>query len=194
MAIDLIRKKEHMSIEGIYKFVELKAFLNKGLTEELKKYFPNITPVERPKVDLPKIINPNWFAGFTSGEGCFSVEILKSSTYNIGFQVILKFSISQHTRDLELLKKFIDFLGGGSIKKHKSTHEFVLVKLAIITENIIPLFKKYPIYGIKSYNFSDFCKIAELMNNKDHLTQNGLNKIIEIKAGMNKNRKFLDPI
>ncbi len=59
MAIDLIRKKEHMSIEGIYKFVELKAFLNKGLTEELKKYFPNITPVERPKVDLPKIINPN---------------------------------------------------------------------------------------------------------------------------------------
>ena len=89
-----------MSIEGIHKFVKLKASVNKGLTEELKKYFPDIIPVERPEVNLSKIIYPNWFAGFTSGEGCFSVEILKSSTYNIGFQVILKFSISQHTRDL----------------------------------------------------------------------------------------------
>ena len=65
----------------------------------------------------------------------------------------------------------------------------MLVKLALITEKIIPLFQKYPVYGIKSYNFLYFCKIAELMNNKDHLTQKGLNKIIKIKAGMNKNRK-----
>ena len=116
------------------------------------------------------------------------MEILKSSTYNIGFQVILKFSISQHTRDLELLKKFIDFLGGGSIKKHKSTHEFVLVKLAIITENIIPLFNKYPIYGEKSKDFLDFCKVLEMIKFKKHLTKEGLEEIRLIKAGMNTGR------
>ena len=180
-----------MNIEGIHKLVEIKASINKGLSGELKKYFPNVIPVERPEVVLPKTLNPNWFSGFTSGEGCFSVEILKSSTHNIGYQVILKLSISQHSRDIKLLKSFIDFVGGGIIKERRVTSEFVVVKLASIKEKLIPLFQKYPIRGVKYYNFIDFCRIAELMNNKAHLTQEGLNKIIKIKEGMNINRKHV---
>lgn len=133
--------------------------------------------------------NPSWFAGFTSGDGCFSVEIVKSSSHKIGYQVILKFSINQHTRDLELLKCFINFLGGGLIKERTGTSQFVVVKLALIKEKLIPLFIKDPIHGIKSENFIDFCKIAELMSSDAHLTPEGLEKIREIKAGMNINRK-----
>jgi hypothetical protein len=80
LAIELIRKKEHKSIEGIYKLIGIKASLNKGLLEELKTSFPNVVSVERPEVVLPETINPYWFAGFTSGDGCFSVEIVKSSS------------------------------------------------------------------------------------------------------------------
>ena len=39
-------------------------------------------------------------------------------------------------------------------------------------------------------DFIDFCEIALLMKNKIHLTQDGLEQIRKIKAGMNKERKF----
>ncbi|AKQ53310.1 laglidadg endonuclease (mitochondrion) [Sclerotinia sclerotiorum 1980 UF-70] len=135
------------------------------------------------------MINPYWFAGFTSGEGSFSAEILKSSSHKKGYQVILKLSISQHTRDVELLKCFISFLGGGFVKERTSISEFVVVKLSLTTEELIPLFQKYPIIGNKNKDFIDFCKIAESMSNNAHKTPEGLDKIREIKSGMNRSRK-----
>jgi len=38
-------------------------------------------------------------------------------------------------------------------------------------------------------NYLDFCKVAELMNEKAHLTEEGLEAIRKIKAGMNTGRK-----
>ena len=37
--IELINKKEHLSMEGFIKILALKSLLNLGLTEELKKIF-----------------------------------------------------------------------------------------------------------------------------------------------------------
>jgi hypothetical protein len=39
-------------------------------------------------------------------------------------------------------------------------------------------------------DYEDFCKVAELMKNKAHLTQEGLNQILKIKDGMNKGRVY----
>lgn len=116
------------------------------------------------------------------------MEVLKSATHKIGYQVVLKFSISQHTRDVELLKRFIQFLDCGLLKERSNISEFVVVKLADIQEKLIPLFvrsKKCPIQGLKNLNYLDFCEIAELMSNKAHLTKQGLEKIIGIKSRMN---------
>lgn len=84
--------------------------MNKGLLSDyLKDKFPDIVAVERPKVEIPINIDPNWMGGFTSGDGCFYVRVSKNSKYNTGFLVELKFKISQHTRDLELLQNFFTF-------------------------------------------------------------------------------------
>ena len=145
----MISKKEHKNIEGIHKLIGIKTFLNQGLSEDLKISFPNVVPVERPAVVLPETLNPYWFAGFTSGEGCFSVEVTKSSSHKIGYQVRVVFIISQQTRDLELLKSFINFLGGGLIKERAIGSEFVLTKFILIKDKLVPLFQKYPIRGVK---------------------------------------------
>ncbi len=87
------------------------------------------------------------------------------------------------------MKSFIHFLGWGKVKERSTTSEFVVVNLKFIKEKLIPLFQKYPIHGIKYDNFLDFCKIAELMSSKAHITPEGLEKIREIKAGLNVNRK-----
>jgi len=55
-------------------------------------------------------------------------------------------------------------------------------------EIIIPFFEKYPIQGEKSLDFSDFKKVGEMLKNKEHLTSEGFNKILKIKAGMNEKR------
>ena len=44
--------------------------------------------------------------------------------------------------------------------------------------------------GEKWKDFSDFCKAAELMKAKKHLTKDGSDQIIKIKKGMNQGRKF----
>jgi hypothetical protein len=72
MAVVLMNKKEHLTIEGLKKIVSIKASMNLGLTAELIDSFPNIVPVDRPIVELhTEKIDPNWLAGFVSGEGCF---------------------------------------------------------------------------------------------------------------------------
>ena len=58
-----------------------------------------------------------------------------------------------------------------------------------MNEKIFPFFDKYPLVGCKRQDYLDFCKVAKLMNEKAHLTHEGLDQIIKIKAGMNTGRK-----
>ena len=62
-----------------------------------------------------------------------------------------------------------------------------------IVNKIIPFFNKYPIIGVKSKDFKDFSKAAELIINKKHLTKKKkcffFDQIRAIKIGMNKGRK-----
>ena len=42
----MINAKEHLTIEGLHKIVAIKASMNWGLSDELKKEFPNIILVQ----------------------------------------------------------------------------------------------------------------------------------------------------
>jgi hypothetical protein len=72
-----------------------------------------VTPVSRPDVKLPKNFDPYWLAGFVSGEGCFMVKCMKSRSHKSGVQVILRFQITQHVRDVELIKSLVPYLNSG---------------------------------------------------------------------------------
>ena len=49
-------------------------------------------------------------------------------------------------------------------------------------------FKKYPLQTSKSVYFNLWCEALDIMINKEHLTEEGLSKIREIKSTMNKGR------
>ena len=164
--------------------------MNLGLSEKLRAAFPDVVPVVRPRVENTKIIDPNWLAGFTSGEGCFMVNITASKTYSVGFRVQLVFQLTQHLRDHILLVSFISFFNAGSVIQNKNASLYRVTKFDDIVNKIIPFFKKYPIHGVKAKDLADWCYVAEMMKNKKHLTADGLQKIKQIKAGMNQGRKF----
>ena len=113
----------------------------------LKLAFPDVVPVERPLVELPQTIDPQWLAGFTDGEGYFNIQIQKSSTHSLGERVILTFQVTQHIRDQQLLFCIVKNLGCGKIYKKGEAFDFRVSKFADITEKIIPFLKKYPIRG-----------------------------------------------
>lgn len=84
------------------------------MSDTLLAAFPNTKPVQRPLVVDQVIKDPHWLAGFTSGEGCFLIRILKSPDYKGGAQVILRFQITQHSRDTLLMESLMEYLDCGN--------------------------------------------------------------------------------
>jgi hypothetical protein len=187
-AFELISRKEHLTKEGLYKILSLKSALNLGLSETLKAAFPGVKPVDRPQIDVTETFDPNWIAGFTEGEGNFFINVYNSPASRLGKEVKLKFIITQHERDRELLKSFIKFFNCGKLYSNGSCFNFTVSKFDYINNKIIPFFVKFPLIGVKKSNYKDFCKVANLLEQKAHLSQVGLDKIIEIKSGMNRGR------
>lgn len=74
------------------------------------------------------------------------------------------------------------------ILKNLREVRFVVYKYNDILVKILPLFKNYPLQGVKN---EDLEKIAILMENKSHFNSNGLKKVCLLKAGMNKGRVHL---
>jgi len=56
----------------------------------------------------------------------------------------------------------------------------------------IDLFKLIPFYGAKALDYSDFCKIITIINNKEHLTKKGMLKAVKLVQGMNSKRTNFD--
>lgn len=111
--------------------------------------------------------------------------------YKTGYIVQLRYMISQHSRDQQLINNFVEFFNCGSVIKvlaKESAVEFRVSSLKDIINTIIPFFDKYPIKGAKSADFPDFRRIVEIMKTKGQLAPAGLAQIREIKAGMNKKR------
>ena len=190
--LNLIYNKEHLTIEGLTKIVATKASLNKTINEELKAEFPNVIPVTKPFVNQNKIKDPNWLAGFTTGEGYFLISIFKSNTVT-GFVVRLRFKLTLHSRDTQLMKSLVDYLGCGRYVEGRSGYnygEFIVSNLSDLTKIVIPFFfYNNPIKGNKALDYYDFCKAALIMVNKGHLTSEGLHQIRLMKSGMNRARQ-----
>lgn len=69
------------------------------------------------------------------------------------------------------------FFNCGNVQRSNDAYKYRVGNLPDITENIIPLFKKSPILGEKSKDFSDFCKVLEMIKANKHLTKEGLEEI-----------------
>ena len=58
-AVELMKKKEHLTSEGFRKLLAIRASMNKGFTGTFKEEFSDTLPVERPKVEIPATLDAN---------------------------------------------------------------------------------------------------------------------------------------
>ena len=138
--------KEHLTLQGLQKIINIKATLNFGLSKELQWMFPETVPVPRPLRETCVIPHSQWIAGFTSAEGNFSVSLDK------GIFKSLLFKITQHEKDEVLLTAIKEYFNCGYcyLRKKENTIDFKVTKFSVVNEIIIPFFIKNPILGVKS--------------------------------------------
>lgn len=136
-----------------------------------------------------------WLVGFTDGEGCFSISIIKNKTSKLGWQVFPEFVITQGEKSLSVLKEIKKFFGCGNIfvnrrnDNHKENlYRYCVRSLAELNEIVIPFYKKYQLKTAKKYDFVKFCRVISLMNKRAHLNERGLSKIVTISQQMNRKK------
>ncbi len=135
-----------------------------------------------------------WITGFTDGEGCFHVSINRILEMSLGWQVLPEFRIVQHEKDESVLYKIKEYFGFGDVKinrtdKHGTRKEFRVRGLENLNK-IIKFFEENPLRTSKKKDFENFKKIILLMNNKEHLTKEGLDKIAKFISEMNRKPKL----
>jgi len=139
-AFKITEDNEHLTLEGLLKIVGIKSLMNWGLSDSLKNAFPSVvSPVKPPLVAAKEVKDPQWLAGFTSGEGCFKIGI-RSTTYSSGFRAYLEFQLTQHERDEALIRSLVKFFGCGNIYKISTAIDFRVANFSDIANIIIPFF------------------------------------------------------
>ena len=194
----ILSAKGHRTEEGFLKVLSLRYNLNKGISSELIKLFPNLVPVDRPLVP-EREISPEWLVGFVDGEGSFNIftgeKLTNSLTTPVSRKVWLYFQITQHGRDILLLERIATYLHCGSVKRRNTpafdTCDYKLTGFDMIDSKILPFFNKYSLQSAKRLDYQYFVNAADIIRNKQskQWIVEEFNKIKNIQSIMNKYAK-----
>ena len=58
--------------------------------------------------------------------------------------------------------EIIEYLGCGMISTRTDSAVFVVYKFNDILDKIVPFLQSYPLQGVKSMDYMDFCRVAKL--------------------------------
>jgi hypothetical protein len=135
-------------------------------------------------------ISPENVSGFVVGEGCFYVEFGGDKKYKLGYRVRPAFCIEVRYDDKDVLEAVREHLGCGNIydldfgrykgyerKKWKPHVKYRVSNFEDISRKVVPFFKRYSLFGKKKRSFDLFCEVVGLMEQKAHLSQEGLQRI-----------------
>jgi len=104
--------------------------------------------------------------------------------------------VAQSSHDVSILKALVEFFGCGYLKpkydindmdaakSSRIVNRFVINQHSVVTE----FFDKYPLFTRKYLDYLDWKKLIELKAERAQDTPFGLQKMKDIKAGMNKGR------
>ena len=140
------------------------------------------------------IVSKEYIVGLTDGEGCFYVNIWKSSLYRAGAGVQMHFHIKMQEKDKNLLEKVRNTMRCGEVyfqkeqrANHTQCYRYTVSAQRDIFNKIIPFFQQYRLQSAsKRKSFKMFCQIANFLKMRKHLTRNGIRRIRAIKVRMNR--------
>jgi hypothetical protein len=131
-----------------------------------------------------------WFlAGCIEGEGSLCVSIKHHPVSKFGYLVDPEFFLYQHRSGIGMLELAKEIFGTGRILPkvgNEGVLVFSIVSRRTLREKVIPFFEKYMVFSSKREVFLRFREIVEAMEDrKEHLTPDGLVRIVERAYAMN---------
>ena len=131
-------------------------------------------------------LNAQWIVGFVDGEGCFHIGINQNQEMRLGVQVLPEFTVVQHEIDEQVLYALKAYFGCGVVRKNHGTRLSYRVRgHKNLLDKIIPFFEKHQLKTRKRVDFTKFRKVVLMMETKEHLNPDGVEKIREIQKTMN---------
>lgn len=137
------------------------------------------TGIKEPDIkDYP--LDPHFLIGLIEGDGSFHISFDAKRDINFGFH------ITQHISSLSLLEKVQQLLGCGTLKnKSQTVIRYQIDSINAIRQNIIPFMSKHQLHSVKAEHYSIFEQVINLVNHKEHQTDKGFLKIVNLAYNMN---------
>ena len=139
-----------------------------------------------------------WISGFTDGEGCFAISVIRNSTTRFGKQIFPEFVITQGAKSLLALKKIKKFFNCGSIVLNKrydnhneDLYRYCVRSISDLNSKIVPFFHDFPLRTYKRNDFLIFKKVVAMMAKKKHLSGSGWKKILKLSSLTNRRKPRL---
>jgi hypothetical protein len=113
------------------------------------------------------------------------VSIIDKTGSATGKSVRVLFQISLHKKDVALLNQIKEFFSVGGVIDRKDGAFYYKVSQIKDLKLVANHFDKYPLLTQKRADFELFREVINIVSKKEHLTSEGLQKIVNIKASMN---------
>lgn len=137
------------------------------------------------KNNFLKNFSSAYLSGFTQADGNFHVSFQRLANSSSNVRVTPKFNLTQHNYAKPLFEDLKSNLGVGYVFSHRNEVNYVVNSLPHIKNNILPLFDAYPLRGGKLESYMKFKYVIDMMEDKQHLTKEGLANIINNSYLMN---------
>ena len=129
------------------------------------------------KINSTKDFNNHWIAGFSDADASFQIKILERAKRKP--EIRLNYQIDQKKNDLLILIK--DYFGGNiGYRKSQDTYYYGSTSFGS-ARKVIKYFDEYHLQSTKHINFLKWRKAYLLIQNKYHLTEQGIRQIKELK-------------
>lgn len=138
----------------------------------------------------------DYIAGFIDGEGCFVIVVSHHMTKKLKRDARVSFQIELRDDDKEILSNIQETLGCGrlyhlSYERYgwKPHIKYMVSAIKDLHDKVIPFLNRYPLRAKKKHSFNMFCKAVDIVYNKQHLTEEGIQAMLDIRQQMNKYSK-----
>ncbi len=151
--------------------------------------------MRREGIALMQMLTPDYILGLVDGEGSFTAYIRNpddKKEVKRRTKVEPRFYLKLIERDKDILYKLKTFFGCGNVyyqkdtrQNHQDCYRYEVVNRKELMEIIIPFFRKHILHlSSKRKDFEIFCKLVNMIQKGNHLTDDGLKKMYLLKQDM----------
>lgn len=124
----------------------------------------------------------HWIAGFSDADASFQIKVIN----RIGMRQSVRFNLQIDQKTNNVLLLFKSFFGGNiGYRQSQDTYYYCSTSFGS-ARKVIAYFDKYHLQSSKYISYIKWRKVYIIIQDRKHLTDIGVNKIIDIKKKLNK--------